>query len=110
MNISEIIGVPIKIGDIEVAQHDFPKKMTWDKAKKECESLGSGWRLPNKDELNTLYQNKDKIGGFAINKPVFYWSSTETGSNFAWFQGFGGGLQDASSKLIPFYVRAIRAF
>ena len=109
MNISEIIGVPIKIGGIEVAQHDFPKKMTWDKAKKECESLGSGWRLPNKDELNTLYQNKDKIGGFANN---LYWSSTEAEnvSYFAWFQYFAKGDQYEAIKDDANYVRAIRAF
>ena len=107
MNISEIIGVPIKIGDIEVAQHDFPKKMTWDKAKKECESLGSGWRLPNKDELNTLYQNKDKIGGFA---DVFYWSSTEDDYGDAWAQDFYNGDQLDDDKGNTYYVRAIRAF
>ena len=107
MNISEIIGVPIKIGDIEVAQHDFPNEMTWDEAKKECESLGSGWRLPNEDELNTLYQNKDKIGGFASN---FYWSSTEFDYSFAWFQFFFNGFQFFNSLNFTYYVRAIRAF
>ena len=109
MNISEIIGVPIKIGDIEVAQHDFPNEMTWDEAKKECESLGSGWRLPNEDELNTLYQNKDKIGGFAS---VVYWSSTEhdNASTNAWFQYFLNGLQFTNLKDDTYYVRAIRAF
>ena len=107
MNISEIIGVPIKIGDIEVAQHDFPNEMTWDEAKKECESLGSGWRLPNEDELNTLYQNKDKIGGFANN---LYWSSTGVVSYYAWFQNFNDGSQYDSDKNDTYYVRAIRAF
>ena len=41
---------------------------------KACAALGGGWRLPTKDELNILYENKDKIGGFASNN---YWSSTE---------------------------------
>ena len=108
MNISEIIGVPIKIGDIEVAQHDFPNEMTWDEAKKECESLGSGWRLPNEDELNTLYQNKDKIGGFFTFN--FYWSSTENDPNYAWFQDFDDGDQDNDYKTNSYHVRAIRAF
>ena len=109
MNISEIIGVPIKIGEIEVAQHDFPNEMTWDEAKKECESLGSGWRLPNEDELNTLYQNKDKIGGFFTFN--FYWSSTEYDNlNFAWFQDFDDGDQDNDYKTNSYHVRAIRAF
>ena len=34
MNLSEIIGVPIKIGDIEVAQFDFPNQMDWHTAVK----------------------------------------------------------------------------
>ena len=59
-----IIGKPIKIGNIEVAQYNFPKKMDWNDAKKACARLGAGWRLPTKDELNLLYQKKDKIGGF----------------------------------------------
>ena len=48
--------------------------MEWDDAMKACADLGDGWRLPTKDELNTLYQNKDKIGGFANSG---YWSCTE---------------------------------
>jgi hypothetical protein len=49
---------------LEVAQYDFPEEMNWDDANKACNELGKGWRLPTKDELNTLYQNKDFIGGF----------------------------------------------
>ena len=33
--------------------------MNWHDANKACNALGKGWRLPTKDELNTLYQNKD---------------------------------------------------
>ena len=47
-----IIGNPIKIEKLEVAQYDFPKGMHWDDAKKICDSLGNDWRMPNKDELN----------------------------------------------------------
>ena len=66
-----IIGKPIKIGILVVAQHDFPNRMTGEDAKAACAKLGEGWRLPTKDELNLLYQNKDKIGGFAYD---YYWS------------------------------------
>ncbi len=41
----------------------------------------SGWRLPTKDELMTLYNNKDLIGGFASD---LYWSSTYEGSHQMW--------------------------
>ena len=51
----------IKIDNLEVMKEDLGK-MKWDEAKKACENLGDGWRLPTKDELNILYKNKDKIG------------------------------------------------
>ena len=57
----KIIGNPIKIENLEVAQHDFPNRMTGDDAKAACAKLGEGWRLPTKDELNLLYQKKIKL-------------------------------------------------
>ena len=50
-----IISKPVKIGNLEIAQYDFQKKMFWDDAKKACDSLGEGWRLPTKDELNIFH-------------------------------------------------------
>ena len=102
-----IIGNPIKIANIEVAQYDFPEKMKWDEAKAAVTKLGDGWGLPTKDELNVLYQNKDKIGGFASST---YWSSTENDYNFAWFQYFYNGFQNYGNKNGTYYVRAIRVF
>ena len=55
----------IKIGNLEVMTEDLGGKMDWDEAMKACADLDEGWRLPTKDELNILYENKDKIGGFA---------------------------------------------
>jgi hypothetical protein len=102
-----IIGESIKIGNLEVAQNVFPKQMNWGDAKRACKRLGSGWRLPTKDELTIMYQNKDKIGGFATS---VYWSSTESGINFAWLQDFGLGGQLSFYKGNTLYVRAIRTF
>jgi len=106
-NSDSIIGNPIKIEKFEVAQYDFPNWMNWKDAKAECAKLGKGWRLPTKDELNLLYINKDKIGGFAIN---FYWSSTEIDTNYAWIQVFTIGNKFKFNKFNPIYVRAVRAF
>ena len=107
INSSSIIGKPIRVGNLLVAQFDFPKNMNWDDAKKGCETLGNGWRLPTKDELNILYQKKEKIGGFKV---TFYWSSTEVASNVAWLQGFGSGVQHGNVKSEELFVRAVRAF
>ena len=101
-----IIGESIKIGNLEVAQNVFPKQMNWGDAKRACKRLGSGWRLPTKDELTIMYQNKDKIGGFATR---VYWSSTVSGINFAWLQDFGLGGQLSFYKGNTVYVRAVRS-
>ena len=122
----KIIGKPIKIGDLEITQYDFPKKMNWHDAKKACETLGDGWRLPTKDELNSSYFSQ--IDGVYFN---WYWSSTlehYTMSNEylyskakaalptlyskAWLQYFGegGGYQINVNMKYKHSVRAVRAF
>ncbi len=70
-------------------------------------SIYTDWYLPSRDELNKLYQNKDKIGGFAA---TFYWSSSELDFLFAWLQYFGNGFQYTVGKSNTLYVRAVRAF
>ena len=56
----EIIGKPIKIGNLLVAEYDFTEVMDCVDAIDACRSLGKGWRLPNKTELNILYKNSKK--------------------------------------------------
>ena len=104
---ASVIGKPIRLQNFEVAQYDFEEKMTWEKARAKCYRLGKGWRLPTKNELNVMYKNKDRIGGFAN---LFYWSSTELGTNFAWIQSFFYGGQNFYDKANANHVRAIRAF
>jgi hypothetical protein len=49
--------------------------MKWSEAKKECEDLGDGWRLPTRHEADFLYEYKNEIGGFNYQK--HYWSNWE---------------------------------
>jgi hypothetical protein len=110
----EIIGKPIKIGNLLVAEYDFPDAMNWNDAKEACLTLGKGWRLPTKTELNILYKNRNKIGGFS---DEFYWSSTEPSRGIVWQQYFYNGSQSlesirfglASDSPPTLYVRAVRA-
>lgn len=104
---ASVIRKPIRLQNFEVAQYDFEEKMTWEKAKAKCYRLGKGWRLPTKNELNVMYKNKDRIGGFAND---YYWSSTEYGSSHAWGQNVNAGYQLNYLKNVASYVRAIRAF
>ena len=81
------------------------EKMNWDEAMKACADLGDGWRLPTRLELLLMYNNQDKLGGFANN---YYWSSTEFDSFNAWIQGFYLGFQTKYFKSTNYYVRAVR--
>ena len=105
-NPKAIIGKPIKIGNILVAQYDFPERMNWYNSEKSCWSLGEGWRLPTRKELNTMYVNKDKIGRFEND---VYWSSTESNEDAAWCQLFAGGAQGDPQKKNTLYVRAVKS-
>ena len=101
-----IIGNTIKIENLEIAEKDFQNEMNWDEAKKVCENIGDGWRLPTIIELNILYQNKDRIGGFSTN---YYWSSTEADYTRAGNIDFNTGMQyDMTMKEATRYVRAVR--
>jgi hypothetical protein len=91
------------------APKDLEVLSNWDDAKRLCQSLGKGWRLPTRDELDTLNVYKDIIGGFAN---FTYWSASEDGVDRAYNKNFketydGYGI---SGKKLPLYVRAIRAF
>ena len=92
------------INGLEVS--DNLGRMNWHEAKIACKKLGTGWRLPTKDELNMLYENKEEIGGFASN---YYWSSTESDTNVAWRQDFLDGNQSSNGKNLYNYVRSVRA-
>ena len=109
----EIIGKPIKIGNLEIAQYDFPEKMNWHDAKKACETLGDGWRLPTKDELNSLYlsQNDGMTGNWYWSSTTeHYLSSTEYLYSYAWLQYFGNGYQINVNMKYKESVRAFRTF
>ena len=91
-------------GNLEIS--DDLGCMNWREAVEVCKKLGKGWRLPTKDELNFLYENKEEIGGFAFN---FYWSSAEYVNDNAWRQNFDFGSQNHFNKNYFSYVRAVRA-
>lgn len=126
--LSTVIGAKYKGGKIAwkdstgkhgiiAADMDIPGSYTWDSARLVCnnysvtegDSTYVGWHLPTKNELNSLYVNKDVVGGF---KSALYWSSSESNYNEynAWFNNFGSGDQNNASKEFMRRVRAVRAF
>lgn len=107
---ASILGDPIQVGNLLVAQNDFPNQMKWRDAKKACANLGPGWRLPTKDELNIMYQNKDKVGGFGSDG---YWINGGFSLSYVWHQNFFYGillrfLEFFEGKHSTFSVRAVR--
>ena len=111
---SKIIGTPTKIGKLEVAQNDFPKKMRWNKANASCEGLGNGWRLPTKDEQKLMYENMDIINGLVNWVNESYWSSTRHDSHFQtpimWTMDFSSGTDNNTSRITKLHlVRAVRS-
>lgn len=102
-----IIGTPKKLGTIEIAANDFPNMMIWDEAVRECASLGTGWRLPTKEELASIFQHNDSIGGFTND---LYWNSEDIDQFMAGCQNFFSGKESSFSKIYSCRGRAVRTF
>ena len=96
----------IRIGNLEVMTKDIGKMNWWD-AKKACEALGDGWRLPTVEELKFLRVNQTIIGGFASSD---YWSSSEYSASAAHYVGFYGGSNAYGKDFDGTNVRAVRSF
>ena len=95
----------VTIGKLEIMAEDLGQ-MEWSEANQKCDELGDGWRLPTKEELNFLYQNKETIGGFDNYE---YWSSEQEGAqNDAWVQFFGNGYQYTNDEAEIPNVRVVR--
>ena len=106
-----LVAAPSDLGPL-----GFQPGMSWADAIAVCNDLVLGgyddWFLPNKTQLNWLYQAKVQglVGGFGNYN---YWSSTDTGTisfNQAWYQTFENGLQRNMDKNNRAVVRASRAF
>lgn len=104
------LGIEVKTYDIgETSVVTGTGINTWGEAKKACEKLGDGWRLPTIEELKFIYVNRDKLGNF---KADIYWSSTEHVDDGAWYVDFRDGRADFGTSFSTEYysgsVRAVR--
>ena len=61
---------------IQIDKEDFPSAMNWDDAKKACENLGNGWRLPDIDELTAMDEQLHQKGKGKFKIDGVYWSSS----------------------------------
>jgi len=92
---------------------------TWEDAISYCENLSiagyTNWRLPNKNELNSIidyetYNPAIDINFFPDANASNYWLSTTHAydSSFAWRVRFYKGGVDEGDKSILYYVRCVR--
>ena len=101
------------------------KKITWYEINEYASQYGNSlpqeyaqnWIIPNKEQLNEIWENMDKINdslrelGFddKILTPQGYWSSSEKEDTVAFYQLFDeNGTQDHTTKDHPYATRAIR--
>jgi hypothetical protein len=81
----KVVVSAVKFGTFEVMTQDLGA-MTWDQANYAISQLGDGWRLPNRLELNRLFENMERIGGFVDGQS--YWSSELHNGVDPWVQNF----------------------
>jgi hypothetical protein len=93
---SDVIGNPITIGNIEVAERDLNELNGADlklvNANRLAKKMGKGWRLPTREELTAMHQNVTLLPNLRMN--AFYMSSETFGKNAVWVQNFGSGKQE----------------
>lgn len=104
-------------------QNTAEEQMTWEEALAHCENLSlagyDDWRLPNRNELQSLVDKQPESGGAAINKafpdtyPLMYWTSTHGAVPWwpahVWTVFFLDGRTSADWKDSSLcYVRAVR--
>ncbi len=70
-----IIGQPVLLNDIFVAEFDFPNKTNFKKAVEDCKSLGDGWRMPTTEEMNMILKNLEKVNISNFELGAYYWCS-----------------------------------
>jgi len=90
---------------------NYGKVQDWKGAINYCRKLTLAgyydWRLPNKETLKRLYNNKNKLKNLAS---YYYWSSSEnvSFSSDAWFVYFNDGYTYSFDKRNEYYVRCVR--
>jgi len=89
--------------------------MDWDSAMELHSRADAAWRLPDRDELQSIVDHNCKRP--AINETVFpetasiqYWTSTPSGPSFAWIVFFRTGMPTWTyQKTVQFAVRLVRS-
>lgn len=100
---------------LEVAPADENGIFTWTEAKEKCESKGTGWALPTKEELIVMYENKEVITNITNS---WYWSLSQDescfyndflpNSGYAWNMMFDNGILVSNLKTYKIKARCVK--
>lgn len=105
-----IIGKTIKIHNLEIAQFDFPYKLSSEEASKAAKKMGIGWRVPTYDDFDLLIRYNDEIGNFVDD---CYWTNDSSFvDNMYARQIIKAKKQEECEKYVDVkhWVRAVRNF
>jgi hypothetical protein len=80
-------------GLTDISNNQSEGAMHWSPADDLCRNKdgGSGWRLPSRDELECMCNNKESLPGGYVGD--YYWSSSSGGSNIHKSVGFGSNCE-----------------
>lgn len=92
------------------------KDVDWWDGKRKCEEQFA--QMPNLRQLEAICKNKEVLnkafiaaGGEALDDEAYYWSSTESSSNYAWILWMDDGARFNYDKTSSnAYVRPVLAF
>jgi hypothetical protein len=111
---AQVLCVTLDAAGIMVQKTDITgdTPVGWSTGNSLCEnSILAGytdWRLPTKDELTVLYNERGTIGGFTTSGSYLnYWSSTSISSGY-WIQNFSSGAQYNSLATSIHRARCVR--
>lgn len=82
-------------------------KLNWFDAIQQCKTIGDGWIMPDRNQLQIIYKEFYKNGlGDLVNG--FYWTGEQYTTQYAWSQNFDTGVQHSYTKFHKNNVRPIR--
>lgn len=86
---------------LSIEPKDEPNEMTWHEATKlkGC---------PTVRELKLISANYQTLSSML--RSGVYWSSTEYGNNYAWYERFSDGYQSYNGKNTTYLVRCVRRY
>ena len=103
----ELIIISDKGKKLLVADHDVFNPGNWHNVQDIIKKKFIGWRLPNINELELIYEQLHKKGKGNF-KDSQYWSGSEESPQHVWYINFDNGYVSDALKILGAYVRLVK--